>query len=280
LSTRAPKPKNHSGLSVLYPARAERVKENRKDGTRVSGIGVRVSGLCSGLRSVGSGEPTVRRIRTPKPETRFFSALDARKRLGYDPSVSVLGADYSIRRITLPREETAVRCPQCSSDAKVRVNYKRDQPSGQVRRRLRCEACDVFFYTVEKIEPQQIKLKVIKRNNSKESFDPDKIRRGIALACLETKHDVRAERINAMVTRITDRILNQKSRTVRSEDIALLVLQELKKEHLKAAYVRFAMVTLHRLIKGRNEFEKILSDFIKKIEATPPMRERVAQLGG
>jgi transcriptional repressor NrdR len=172
-----------------------------------------------------------------------------------------------------------VRCPQCSSDVKVRVNYKRDQPSGQVRRRLRCEACDLFFYTVEKIEPQQIKLKVIKRNNSKESFDPDKIRRGIALACLETKHDVRAERINAMVTRITDRILNQKSRTVRSEDIAVLVLQELKKEHLKAAYVRFAMVTLHRLIKGRNEFERILSDFIKKIESTPPMRERTAQLG-
>lgn len=171
-----------------------------------------------------------------------------------------------------------MRCPHCSSDKSVRVNYKRDQPNGHVRRRLRCDSCDLFFYTVEKVEPQQLKLKVIKKNNSKESFDPDKIRRGIALACLEIKHDVRPERVNAMVTRITDRILNQKNRTVHSEDIAILVLQEFKKEHLMAAYVRFAMVTLRRLIKTRNEFDKILTDFIKKIESTLPMRERISRL--
>ena len=171
-----------------------------------------------------------------------------------------------------------MKCPQCGSDVKVRVNYKRDQPNGHVRRRLRCDGCSIFFYTVEKIEHQQIKLKVIKRSNTKESFDPDKIRRGISLACLETKHDVRPERINAIVTRITDRILNQKSRTVRSEDVALMVLRELKKEHLNAAYVRFAMVTLRRLIKTRNEFDKILTDFIRKIETTPPVRERLSRV--
>ena len=171
-----------------------------------------------------------------------------------------------------------MRCPQCGSDEKVRVNYKRDQPNGHVRRRLRCDECDLFFYTIEKVEPRQLKLKVIKRNNQKESFDPDKIRRGIALACLETKHDVRPERINAMVTRITDRILNQKNRTVRSEDVAVMVLQELKKEHLKAAYVRFSMVTLRRMLKTRNDFDKILADFIRQIEKTPPMKERIANL--
>lgn len=170
-----------------------------------------------------------------------------------------------------------MKCPQCDSDKAVRVNYKRDQPNGHVRRRLRCDACNMYFYTVEKIEPQQIKLKVIKRNNSKESFDPDKIRRGIALACLETKHELRPERINAIVTRITDKILNQKNRAVRSDDIGVLVLQELKKEHLHAAYVRFAMVTLRRMLKTRNEFDKILTDLIKKIEQIPPMKDAIAK---
>jgi len=141
-------------------------------------------------------------------------------------------------------------CPYCQNPD-TRVVDKRDN-SGQTKRRRECEKCEKRFNTFENVERPQ--LRVIKKDGKRESFDSDKVKRGMIRAC--EKRPVSAEIIDKMVINVEEKLRKTGKKDVNSGFIGELVSRELKKAD-KVAYIRFASVY--------REFEDI-SDFKKEIK--------------
>lgn len=126
-----------------------------------------------------------------------------------------------------------MRCPFCNfEDTKVVDSRSID---GKKRRRRECTSCGKRFTTYEAVEmPAYL---VIKRDNTVELFDRDKLLRGISVAV--KKRPVYIDDINRIVSSVESRYENQNQIT--SAEIGDIVLHSLK-EIDQVAYVRFASV--------------------------------------
>jgi len=145
-------------------------------------------------------------------------------------------------------------CPYCQSP-KTKVVDKRD--SGRItRRRRECESCSKRFSTLEEIE--EAKLRVIKKDSTREDFDRAKLKKGIELAC--RKRPVSTEKIDKMIMDIEDK-LRKKGKEIESSFIGALVSKELKKAD-KIAYIRFASV--YRDFTDISDFKNEIKELVKK----------------
>jgi len=116
-----------------------------------------------------------------------------------------------------------------------------------VRRRRECTNCEHRFTTYEEII--QAELKVLKRDNTHEDFDREKLRRGIEKACW--KRNIRPEQIDSLLSEVVAEIESEFDREVSSVEIGNRVMAALR--HLdKVAYVRFA--SIYRDFKDIDEF--------------------------
>ena len=82
-------------------------------------------------------------------------------------------------------------------------------------------------------------LKVVKRNNEREDFDQDKLRKGIQNACY--KRPIDPEEINRLIDDVSQSLQRDFEREVASSEIGSRVMQALRKLD-QVAYVRFASV--------------------------------------
>lgn len=130
-----------------------------------------------------------------------------------------------------------MKCPYCScTDSKV-VDSRPSEEGNNIRRRRECTACGRRFTTFEQIE--QLPLMVIKRDGRRESFNPDKIRAGILIAC--EKLPISLKQIESMIQRVERRAYSTGDGEIASEAIGDMVMAELKAVN-EVAYVRFAAV--------------------------------------
>lgn len=140
-----------------------------------------------------------------------------------------------------------MRCPQCGClDDKV-VDSRATKEGAGVRRRRECLQCGHRFTTLEEII--QAELKVIKRDNSREDFDREKLRHGIENACW--KRPVEVEEIERAVDEVYYSIQGDYEKEVSTIDIGNRVMEVLKRVD-EVAYVRFASV--YRQFKDIDEF--------------------------
>lgn len=143
-----------------------------------------------------------------------------------------------------------MQCPLCKSQD-VKVLETRVHKEHEIRRRRECIDCHGRFTTVETLLVRY--PYVIKRDGAREPFEPQKLRKGIQLACL--KRPVSLPQIEAIVTRITGLVLGKNEKEIRSIDVGTLVMAELRKID-DVAYVRFASV--YRTFKDVQEFVETL----------------------
>ncbi len=130
-----------------------------------------------------------------------------------------------------------MKCPYCNSrDTKVTDSRDTDEGAA-IRRRRQCLVCNRRFTTYETIE--QMPLRVIKKNGTRELFDKSKVRNGIVRAC--EKRNVTSKQIEDIVDLVERSIRNDMKREVSSETIGNIVMEELQKLD-QVAYVRFASV--------------------------------------
>lgn len=141
-----------------------------------------------------------------------------------------------------------MRCPYCLSD-ETKVVDKRDV-EGQVRRRRECLKCLRRFSTRETFE--RVELRVVKRDGRRETFEHEKIKKGVLIAC--QRRPISSEKIDKMLNKIEEK-LRLKGKEVSSKVIGGLVSNELRKID-KIAYIRFASVY--------KDFSEV-SDFNKEI---------------
>lgn len=140
-----------------------------------------------------------------------------------------------------------MRCPRCSGleDKVIQSRISRDGSS--IRRRRECDRCGYRFTTYEKVE--EFLPLVIKKDGSREAFDPEKVISGMITAC--EKRKVSIEDIEAIKDSIIQEIQSKWDKEVPSSYIGEKVMEALHRLD-PVAYVRFASV--YREFKDVSEF--------------------------
>lgn len=147
-------------------------------------------------------------------------------------------------------------CPKCKSEA-LRVLESRDADGNlSIRRRRECESCKYRFTTFERIEPMG--FLVIKKDNTREPYNREKLERGIWVAC--SKREVTQNQIDEMISELEQKWITI-GKEVPSETIGRDVMEALKKID-DIAYIRFASV--YRDFKDVETFKEELVTFLKK----------------
>ncbi|HHP5287018.1 TPA: transcriptional regulator NrdR [Clostridioides difficile] len=147
-----------------------------------------------------------------------------------------------------------MQCPYCNyKESKVIDSRHTDLKS--IRRRRECESCKKRFTTYEKIETTP--LMVIKKDNSREYFDREKIKYGLLKAC--EKRPVSIEEIESIVVHIENEINKCFIEEIETKKIGEMVMDKLK-ELDEVAYVRFASV--YRQFKDINTFVNELKSIL------------------
>ncbi len=130
-----------------------------------------------------------------------------------------------------------MKCPYCKNpDTKV-IETRLTDSDGSIRRRRECEKCGNRFTTFERIENSPIA--VIKKDNTREPFDRNKILSGLIRACV--KRNISTSTLEKIVDEIESEIRNFHSNEISSKEIGNIVLAKLKNLD-KVAYIRFASV--------------------------------------
>ncbi|AKL95613.1 transcriptional repressor NrdR [Clostridium aceticum] len=150
-----------------------------------------------------------------------------------------------------------MNCPFCG-DGESKVVDSRPTDEGQsIRRRRECIACSRRFTTYEKIE--ELPLIVIKKTGNRESFNRNKILKGMIKAC--EKRPVALCDIENIVNEIEKQLYNSMEKEIKTEFIGELVMEHIKKLD-EVAYVRFASV--YREFKDINTFMGELRKLLKE----------------
>jgi transcriptional repressor NrdR len=129
-----------------------------------------------------------------------------------------------------------MECPFCHQDNDKVVDSRAS--GAAIRRRRECQACNRRYTTYERPEKEP-RLRVVKKDGSREAYDRTKIRQGLLLAL--HKRQVPTSRIDEMLQEIEDELAARGELEIPSRAIGDLVMEKLKKED-QVAYVRFASV--------------------------------------
>ncbi|MBE6752451.1 MAG: transcriptional regulator NrdR [Clostridia bacterium] len=150
-----------------------------------------------------------------------------------------------------------MKCPFCGYEESKVIDSRPTDEGEKIRRRRECISCASRFTTYEIIE--SVPIMIIKKDKSRESFNRDKLLKGMVRAC--EKRPVAIDTLEKIVDEIEAEIQNSLDREITSDKIGELVMDKLKDVD-EVAYVRFASV--YRQFKDINTFmselKKLLTD--------------------
>lgn len=140
-----------------------------------------------------------------------------------------------------------MKCPFCGfSESKV-IDSRAAEDGTTIKRRRECLECQKRYTTYEKIET--LPIMVVKRDQSREPFDKNKILKGLVRATM--KRGISMEQMEKIADDIERNIANRMTAEISSEEIGTMVLERLK-ELDEVAYIRFASV--YREFRDINTF--------------------------
>ena len=144
-----------------------------------------------------------------------------------------------------------MRCPRCGfSESKV-VDSRPSENNDAIRRRRECAKCGFRYTTYERCE--ETPLIVIKRDGRKETFERQKLMRGLFAATVKRNVDVSV--LNGLIDDIEAELRDGGITEVSSIDLGNMVMKKLMKVD-KVAYIRFASV--YREFKDVDDFMEVL----------------------
>ncbi|MDV6029210.1 MULTISPECIES: transcriptional regulator NrdR [Pirellulaceae] len=130
-----------------------------------------------------------------------------------------------------------MRCPFCHLDEDRVLDTRTAEGGYMIRRKRVCTNCNRRFGTVEKIE--QLTLRVVKRDQTREPLEREKIRRGIERAC--SKRSVPSDKIEQVVQSIETQIYQEYETEIPAKEVGEIVMAHLARLD-EVAYIRFASV--------------------------------------
>ncbi len=147
-----------------------------------------------------------------------------------------------------------MRCPYCRSDDTDVVDSREVMDHDVTRRRRECKQCRRRFTTYERAEMEEIT--VIKKDNTRQQFDRNKVLGGIMRAC--EKREISRAAMEEVTDRIEARIRTKGRLEITSREIGKMVVKELFRLD-PIAYIRFASV--YNNFGSPEEFRKAVSVF-------------------
>ncbi len=140
-----------------------------------------------------------------------------------------------------PRSWVGIRfliCPFCSQNDDKVIDSRTSDAGRAVRRRRVCNVCGKRFTTYERVEAAT-RLMVVKRDGSRQVFDPMRLLNGLQSAC--AKRPIPVESMQHLVDEVEESLYKEFDREVPSDRIGVAIMERLR--HLdQVAYVRFASV--------------------------------------
>lgn len=148
-----------------------------------------------------------------------------------------------------------MRCPYCGYENTDVIETRDSVEVPVTRRRRSCTKCEKRFTTYERVET--VPITVIKKDDRRETFDREKLKRGIWRASGKTT--IKAEDVDRIVDEVERELIAGDSTEVPSKKIGELVARRLKKLD-KIAYIRFSSV--FRQFVDIEDFEKELKKLL------------------
>lgn len=142
-----------------------------------------------------------------------------------------------------------MKCPYCEFENTDVIETRDSEDLSVTRRRRGCTKCEKRFTTYERVET--VPITVIKKDERRETFDREKLKRGIWRASGKTT--IKAEDVDRIVDEVERELIGGDTTEVASKKIGELVAKRLKKLD-KLAYIRFASV--FRQFVDIEDFEK------------------------
>ena len=142
-----------------------------------------------------------------------------------------------------------MKCPYCGFENTDVIETRDSEDLSVTRRRRGCSKCEKRFTTYERLET--VPITVIKKDERRETFDREKLKRGIWRASGKTT--LKVEDVEKIIDEVERELIGGESTEVASKKIGELVAKRLKKLD-KLAYIRFASV--FRQFVDIEDFEK------------------------
>ena len=130
-----------------------------------------------------------------------------------------------------------MQCPFCKGNETAVIDSRETESGDSVRRRRVCENCKKRFTSYERVEG--VDLKVVKKDGTRESFDREKMKRGLVKATW--KRPVSMLQIELLIEDIEAKLRQREVIEVKSWEIGNLILNRLKKLD-PLSYLLFASV--------------------------------------
>ena len=130
-----------------------------------------------------------------------------------------------------------MKCPFCGCEESKVVDSRPTDEGERIRRRRECFNCAKRFTTYEIVETTPVMA--IKRDNSREPYQRQKLTQGILRAC--EKRPISVDQIDSIVDQVESSIQHNYDREIPSEKIGEYTMEALKSVD-EVAYVRFACV--------------------------------------
>lgn len=154
-----------------------------------------------------------------------------------------------------------MNCPYCQHPSSSVLDSRESEEGNVIRRRRKCEKCSKRWTTYERVEG--VDLWVIKKDGTKETFDREKLRRGVVKATW--KRPVSMSMIEELLDDVEKKLRLRKSTEVKSWEVGNLVINRLKKVD-PLSYLLFASV--YRDFVSLEDFEEELRRLKTEEEST------------
>ena len=146
-----------------------------------------------------------------------------------------------------------MRCPSCGYTESKVVDSRPSDDGTTIRRRRECLDCRHRFTTYESLGDSP--LLVTKSDGSSETFDRNKLLRGVTVAC--AKRPVTPDQITRLIDSIEAELRTMPKNEVTSKELGNKVLEKLRGID-DVAFVRFASV--YKDFKNIDEFAMALEE--------------------
>lgn len=142
-----------------------------------------------------------------------------------------------------------MRCPYCHQSETSVLESRLTADTSSIRRRRACDHCGKRFTTYERVEG--VDLSVVKKNGQVETFDREKLRKGIVKATW--KRPVSMADIEELLDEVERRLRLRTTTQIKSWEIGNLLMNRLRKLD-PVAYLLFASV--YKDFQSLEDFEE------------------------
>ena len=132
-----------------------------------------------------------------------------------------------------------MECPNCGSLESVVSDTRYKGNIKQKQRKRKCKECHMIFMTLEKTVSDLDFPRIVKRDNRREDFNCDKLRKSILLAV--AKRPITTRNINQLITNTVKHFVKTDRKEIHSTELGRIVMRNLIRLD-RVAYIRFASV--------------------------------------